>query len=187
MATGRRPFTAASRLSLLNRIVNDDPPRPGAIAPLPLELEAVILRCLRKDPSRRYQTGAEVKAALEGVSEPASGGQGRAASRFGSPVLRKAGWVALVVAAAAALVAAGGRIFPRSPEVALRTVKFTITPAMLVRSGAVGEIDAEVSISRDGKHIAYVESPAGQLWIRDLDQEQARPVPGATKVYQAFW
>jgi Tol biopolymer transport system component len=25
------------------------------------------------------------------------------------------------------------------------------------------------------------------LWIRDIDSEQARPVPGATGVYQAFW
>ena len=69
---------------------------------------------------------------------------------------------------------------------ALRTVKFTITPNKLVR-GSDTDIDAELSISRDGKHIAYVEADGGQLWIRDLDQEQPRLVPGATRVYQAFW
>ncbi|MEO8595931.1 MAG: hypothetical protein ABI759_21600 [Candidatus Solibacter sp.] len=44
-----------------------------------------------------------------------------------------------------------------------------------------------MSISGDGKHIAYVEAPAGQLWIRDLDREEARPVQGANGVYQVFW
>jgi Tol biopolymer transport system component len=74
----------------------------------------------------------------------------------------------------------------RSSSIPLRTVKFTITPANMVR-GSETDIDAEVSISRDGKHIAYVESQGGQLWIRDIDQENARPVPGAVNVYQVFW
>src|SRR5262249_35002356 len=36
-------------------------------------------------------------------------------------------------------------------------------------------------------HITYVESEGGQLWMRDIDQEQAHLVPGATRVYQVFW
>jgi len=59
-------------------------------------------------------------------------------------------------------------------------------PKNLAR-GSDTDIDTEVSVSRDGKHIAYVEAPDEQLWIRDIDQEQARPVPGATPVYQVFW
>src|SRR5262249_33250244 len=49
------------------------------------------------------------------------------------------------------------------------------------------DIDAEVSISPDGRHVTYVESSGGQLWVRDIDQENARPVPGATNVFEAFW
>src|SRR5439155_13693168 len=79
------------------------------------------------------------------------------------------------------------RVLQRSPEAGpRRTVKFTITPANLVRGGD-NQIDTQVSISGDGKHIAYVESQGGQLWIRDIDQEQAHLVPGATGVYQTFW
>ena len=68
----------------------------------------------------------------------------------------------------------------------LRTVNFAITPSNLLRGGS-GEIDSEVSVSRDGKHIAYVESHGGQLWICDIDSERAQPVTGATAVYQVFW
>jgi Tol biopolymer transport system component len=86
------------------------------------------------------------------------------------------------------LIFVGERVFRQStPDAGVqRTVKFTITPNKLVR-GSDTDIDAELSISRDGKHIAYVEDNGGQLWVRDLDQEQPRLVSGATRVYQAFF
>jgi serine/threonine protein kinase len=73
MATGRWPFTADSRLALLTRIVNDDPAPPSQIMPLPPELEKLILRCLRKETSRRYQTMADLKVALEDLETETSG------------------------------------------------------------------------------------------------------------------
>ena len=77
MLTGRRPFVGESRLSILTKIVNEDPSPPAqvstAIAP---EFEKIILRCLRKDPARRYQTMADLKVALEDVeAESVSGKQ----------------------------------------------------------------------------------------------------------------
>jgi len=94
-----------------------------------------------------------------------------------------AGVVAVLVVA----VFLGTRL-SRSPQdaSAQRTIRFTITPKQLLRGGD-GQIDSEVSISQDGKRIAYVESQGGQLWIRDVDSEEAHPVPGAVNVYQAFW
>ena len=192
MCTGRRPFTADSRLALLMKILNEDPQPPSQIVPLPPDMETVILRCLRRTASGRYPTMLEVKTALEGLDAEATAVQTKQGSRFRAnrrrTAIRKAFLIAMAVATAVAITFIGMRTQWRSQErSSLRTVKFTITPANLVRSRAVGEIDAEVSISRDGKHIAYVESQGGQLWIRDLDQEQARPVPGATNVYQVFW
>src|SRR5262249_18332117 len=101
--------------------------------------------------------------------------------------IRNAMLAAVGLAVAAVMMFFGARMFRQSSSAdAQRTVKFTITPHTLVR-GRDTDIDAELSISRDGKHIAYVEADGGQLWIRDLDQEQPRLVPGATRVYQAFW
>jgi eukaryotic-like serine/threonine-protein kinase len=177
MTTGRKPFTADSRLALLTAIVTAEPRPPGEVAPLPADLAKLILRCLRKEPDRRYQTMADVRAALQDMM--AASGPPRSRRR-----------VVLTAVAGVAVLAAMAAITPgvlrRAEPAAGRTVKFTITPANLLRGGN-GEIDAEVSISRDGKHIAYVESQAGQLWIRDIDSEQAQPVPGATGVYQVFW
>jgi eukaryotic-like serine/threonine-protein kinase len=195
MATGRRPFAADTRLALLNKIVNEDPPPPSEIATVPAELQNAVMRCLRKDPSRRYQTMADLKAALEDLKEQTVGSNARPAeaamTRMGSSPRRTfTGRTAIttgIVLALAGLAFVGIRAFHGSPSAgSLRTVKFTITPTNL-RRGADTEIDAEVSISRDGKHIAYVESENGQLWIRDIDEEKARPVPGAINVYQVFW
>ena len=50
MVTGRRPFVADSPLSVLAKILSEDPPAPSTIvANVPGEVERAILRCLRRD------------------------------------------------------------------------------------------------------------------------------------------
>jgi serine/threonine protein kinase/Tol biopolymer transport system component len=190
MATSRRPFAANSRLALLTKIVNEDPQPPGQLAPLPADLKKLILRCLRKDPARRFQTMADLKVSLEDLEIEASESHSQAAVARPSrtPIsLRRAALVAVVILAIGGIAWLASRTLQRSPEAPPgRTVKFTFTPKNLQRGGD-GEIDAEVSISPDGKHVDYVEAEDGQLWVRDLDQEQAHVVPGATRVYQVFW
>jgi len=186
MSTGRRPFAADSPLKLLARIVSDDPQPPGEIVPLPLDLEKIILRCLRKDPGRRFQTMADLKVALEDVEMDTSAQRSVATWRRVS--LGKMGLGAAIVLATAGGVFMGSKLLtrPSADRTSAQTVKFSFTPKNLVRGGN-NEIDAEVSISPDGKHVDYVETEGRQLWVRDLDQEQAHVVPGATGVYQVFW
>src|SRR5262245_64771590 len=70
MVTGRKPFTGDSPISILARVLSEEPapPRTRATA-VPPELERIILRCLRKDPARRYQTMADLKIALEDAAQ----------------------------------------------------------------------------------------------------------------------
>ena len=93
MMTGRRPFPGESRLSILTKILNEDPRPPVQLGTsIPPELEKIILRCLRKDTARRYQTMADLKVALEDVEhESASGKQVRPA-----PTRRRWAWAALL-------------------------------------------------------------------------------------------
>ncbi len=80
MATGRRPFAAQSYLALVHKIANIDPQPPSRLAPVPTELESLILVCLRKDKSRRYQSAADLKAALEALQTEASAPRPQASS-----------------------------------------------------------------------------------------------------------
>ena len=188
MATGKRAFHKDSMMATMAAVLHEEPdPLPASV---PIDLQKVILRCLKKDPERRFQTMADLRVALEELREESLTGSLSAAQAMRVSSNRRRGGrrtalVAAVAAVAMTLTVLGTRALRHSPEaVPLRTVKFTITPKQLVRGG---DIDTEVSISWDGKHIAYVESQGGQLWVRDIDEEQARPVPGAVGVYQAFW
>ena len=67
-ATGKRAFPAADLATLVPQITIFDPPPPRSLAPdVPASLEEVILRALAKDPSRRFQTAADMAAALRGA------------------------------------------------------------------------------------------------------------------------
>jgi serine/threonine protein kinase len=67
MATGFPPFRAGSTMGVLNRIAND-PPRPirETVPDFPAALEAIIMQLLEKDPSGRFQIGADVSVRLSG-------------------------------------------------------------------------------------------------------------------------
>jgi serine/threonine-protein kinase len=59
LVTGRPPFKAASRLDTLLQVLTQQPRAPSRLnSQLPLDLELICLKCLRKEPSRRYGTAA---------------------------------------------------------------------------------------------------------------------------------
>jgi serine/threonine-protein kinase len=61
LLTGRRPFRGEGPLSYAQSVCESDPPPPRSVRPrLDRGLEAVVLKCLEKDPSRRYETAEEV-------------------------------------------------------------------------------------------------------------------------------
>jgi serine/threonine-protein kinase len=67
--TGALPFDADSVMAVVLKHIQQPPPRPRQVNPrLPPELEAIILRCLEKDPARRYQHVAELLKELRAVS-----------------------------------------------------------------------------------------------------------------------
>jgi serine/threonine-protein kinase len=73
--TGRRLFTADNEAAIVNAVLHDPIPRPSDIAPdLPRELDAVVMRGLERDATRRYATARDMALALErlGGIAPAS-------------------------------------------------------------------------------------------------------------------
>src|SRR5687767_216300 len=85
MVTGKLPFGGGSVGHLAEAILNTAPsPISGRV---PVGLRAVIERCLAKEPSARYQNGAEVLAALKRL-QPQSGWKPPGAlQRIGIPAL----------------------------------------------------------------------------------------------------
>jgi eukaryotic-like serine/threonine-protein kinase len=59
--TGRPPFQAATMTEILMQVMVEEPVPPARLNPgVPADLETVCLKCLEKEPGRRYQTAAEL-------------------------------------------------------------------------------------------------------------------------------
>ena len=66
MATGRRPFPHTSPPRLIEAILNQTPPNPGALNPrISAALESIVVKAMDKAPERRYQTARELQVDLE--------------------------------------------------------------------------------------------------------------------------
>lgn len=65
MVTGEDAFQGDSTLQIMYRRVKEKPPNPKQINPeVPDHLSRIILRCLERDPARRYQQASEILADL---------------------------------------------------------------------------------------------------------------------------
>ncbi len=102
MATGRRPFTGDSKAAVLSSILRDEPKPAAELRPdLPPELSRVIMRCLRKDPARRFQHMADLKVSVEELKEEFdSGTRGRIPAVRGP---RRSPWIVRIAAGAIVL------------------------------------------------------------------------------------
>jgi serine/threonine protein kinase/tetratricopeptide (TPR) repeat protein len=73
LATGRRPFHLQQVPLLIDAILNKPPDTPSAINPkIAPGLEMTILKCLDKDPERRYQSARELRVDLDRLTMPIS-------------------------------------------------------------------------------------------------------------------
>jgi len=110
MVTGSRAFPGSSTAETLYAVIHAQPRPPSdLVAAIPSDLEKVILRCLRKDPQRRYQHIDDVKVALEDVKEESESGVTTPAS-VARPHRR--GLIAALLAAALVAVGATAWLLP---------------------------------------------------------------------------
>ena len=61
LLTGRLPFRGANNYSMIYQIINVEPPRPMEVRPdIPPRVDAIVMRALQKDTTKRYQTWEEL-------------------------------------------------------------------------------------------------------------------------------
>src|ERR1700751_6074405 len=70
--TGRPPFLGATPVDTLVQILNDEPLPPRRLRPeVPADLETICLKCLQKEPGRRYGSAGALAADLRRFQEGA--------------------------------------------------------------------------------------------------------------------
>ena len=145
MVTGRRAFAATSRSETLAAVVREQPKVPSdVVAGVPKELDRLILRCLQKDPDRRFQHMADVKVELQEIQEE-SDSQPAAAVVPGRANRRS--WLAAGLAAMLLLTAVAWlRLRPRESE---------LPPPRLLPLTSLGGEEMNPPFSPDGGQIAF--------------------------------
>ncbi len=125
MLVGRPPFQGASALETLELVRSQEPVPPTRLQPkIPVDLETICLKCLQKDPAKRYQGAGELAEDLQRFLD-------------GRPILARP-------------VGAGERLVRwcrRNPKVAALTA---FVAALLVMVTAVSSY-AAVSLDRSNK------------------------------------
>ena len=104
MVTGTRAFGGTSSVSTLAAVLTSEPRLPSELSrDVPSDFERIIMRCLRKDPAKRFQVMSDVVLALEELNTDT----GTAIARRPRPMPRRravaAALVTLLVLAAAVL------------------------------------------------------------------------------------
>ncbi len=169
MLTGQHPFRRGTILETIAAIREEEPEPPTAIVPaLPPEVDRAVLRCLRKKPSRRWQSLSDLRAVLEDLKEDTDSGRrvvpGPEKSRRSVPlpvVLGIAGVVVIAVAVAT--------IFNRGDQAGSR-------PLELRRLTYDAGASFAPAISPDGNLVAFSSDRAGEggsdIWVRHINQPQ---------------
>ena len=102
--TGRIPFRGSTP-QVLHAHVYDPPPPPSTLAQVSPAMEAIILQALAKDPAERFQSGADMAAALAAVEEALADEQTQ--TRLEIPIKPSRRWTWLAVLAVLAVIAGG--------------------------------------------------------------------------------
>jgi eukaryotic-like serine/threonine-protein kinase len=161
MATGKRAF----------------PGQLPSLEVLPEKLAHVIERCLEQDPELRWQSAKDVKAELEWA---ARNPRVAAAGEDSKPRRR---WIwAIAALACGTLLAVGALVLRRSTSREL-PMRLSLSFEGLISTGLPQP-------SPDGRLFAFtgIDASGKQgLWVRALDAENSRSLPGTEDALNPFW
>ena len=193
MVAGLRPFKGQYDQALAYEIVQEEPePLTGVRAGVPMELEFIVSECLAKDREDRTSSAHDVARKLRTLADKLKSGRSTiiqpsqmtgavTASRTLKSVVAESPGKALRLwqasTAAAILVAATfavGYFLRPSPEAQRSVRRFSFQQEGVRNFGAV-------NISPNGRCIAFTapgEDDSRSVWVRPLDSETARELPG---------
>ncbi len=171
--SGHRAFRGDTTAATVAAVLRDDPPPLRSIVPTtPRAVERCVMRCLEKEPRRRYQNALDLKVALEDAREDLTTSGTRAVDPTSKPARgrrarRWLGWGATgLVLATAGFIAAD---VSRAPIVFTPFYRPFITEVTSASNPAW---------SPDGKTLAYLDVINGQpeVFVRGADASQSTGV-----------
>jgi Tol biopolymer transport system component len=173
MLTGKRAFAGEDITDTIVSVISKEPDWAALSSSTPSSVRSLLRRCLDKDSKRRLRDIGEARFALDGANDPAPDRQRQRAMVW-----------APVVIAVVSLAFAAFALWSRPAAVQTTSARLTIA----LPPGA--EITSYPAITADGRTVAYVAQHGtedSQLYLRDLNEFQARAVAGSSGARQPFF
>src|SRR5262245_27343477 len=173
MLTGTQAFRGELATEIMASVMNQEPDYTQLPSSVPRRLDALLRRCLKKDPKQRWQAAGDLRVEIEEIlHEPA------APRELVVPAPRTRVWLPWAIAIAG-IVASGSAAWYLKP---FTTIPVTKLPVDL--EGAPPVLDA-IALSPDGRQIVY---PAKErLYLRDLNQMTSIEIPGTEGGFSPFF
>jgi len=163
MVTGRGAFYGATVPDTMAAVLQREPDWARLPAQTSERIEQLLRRCLQKDRRQRLRDIGDVRLDLEDVPPRVLAGS-----------TRRAHATTLAGAVTATAIATGTVVWlvmrlPSAGLVTPRVMRLSIAPpaaaSLILNSG-----DRAMALSPDGRRLAYVGVPGGQLYVRSVDQ-----------------
>ncbi len=165
MATGKRPFTGSSAMSVCDAILHA-PPREYGDRQVPGKLKAIIRRLMEKDPAQRYASADQVRQELKGLE-----------TSLASARLKKRAWVA--IGAVAALVSVfTGWLWSKSSR---QQWAFQTAPE-ITRLVDSGEYVEAATLTRKARSVLPLDPTLAKLWMRSTGEVSIATVPAGADI-----
>ncbi|MCX6132879.1 MAG: protein kinase [Ignavibacteriales bacterium] len=203
--TGESPFKGVHETAISYEIVNVDPAPLSAVKPeIDPQLDAIILECLEKEPSERYQSVAEVAKELRRFKRESSRSRvsrvsvarpiyksdnAASASAEMKPKIRItrrefAAWILAGVLLVSSVVVAYFSL--RESEVFV--TRSSILPPEKTTFNA--DLGGHIALSPNGKLLAFVGQDSARksnVWVRPLNALSGQMLSGTEGAQYPFW
>ena len=186
MTTGKCAFSGNSTRAVLAAVLQKEP--ESLDETVPADLQKIILRCLKKDPDRRFQSMADVRVCLEEVREEATTGHSVAAESpsHHTPVRHRSALLLLIAVLTVTLSVTAAFLWRASRPVGRPLIRFDVDLGPDATAGA----NIPAAISGDGRRLVYLaRGPEGkpQLATRLLDESKATLLAGTESASDPFF
>ncbi len=191
MLMGKRPFVGTSAVETMAAIIRDEPGPLTKVDPkLPAQVGWLVQRLLSKDPEERYSSTRDLAKELQNLRAHLSEAVSAADVAPGdTPRLRRRVpyWALAAVAALAVALSLflGIRLVRSGPRAA---PPLNLTLSFPLDAAPYTDNTNPLALTTDGKTLVYVRQGGGRgmLFVRRLDRDEIRPIPGTEGARQPF-
>jgi serine/threonine-protein kinase len=163
MLSGRQAFSGESVSDTLASVLKTDPDWSLLPAGVPAHVRTLLRRCLIKDRAQRLQAIGEARIAL---GQPTPVETPQVATRTSSPTA----WILATGLVLVTALAAWGWFRPGPAPPARSILRFS-------DAAEIASVPGAVAIARDGTRLAFVGGERRQIYVRQLNQLAAVPIP----------